>query len=101
MPIDHAAKRVLGTSQRPFRVAILLEARIVAVADISAIGAIQRQFRDIPSELLMPGRWRRSRCPSGEGSIDHPPMDDATEPANGRATLIVVPTPGRDSTVIA
>ena len=34
MPIDHAAKRVLGISQRPFRVAIPLEARIVAVADV-------------------------------------------------------------------
>ncbi|WP_247887915.1 HD-GYP domain-containing protein [Azospirillum argentinense] len=37
------------------------------LADISAIEAIQQQFRDIPSGLLMPGRWRRSRSPLGRG----------------------------------
>lgn len=45
MLIDHATKRVLGISQRPFRVAISLEARIVAVADVFDALTLERPYK--------------------------------------------------------
>lgn len=47
MPIDHAAERVLGISQRPFRVAISLEARIVAVADMFDALTSERPYKGV------------------------------------------------------